>query len=386
MTFWAKREVGRVAGGVGERAGLGDRADERRDASVVAAQLEDLLDDRAVLGLELAHARVGLLAVGALVDLDAQVPCASVGRLACDTAVEAVERDGAGAARQPHAVGHLGDDADARIVVFVAWDEQHALLGTHIHGQGHVHVGEDDEVFQGYEQHRAQAHHSLPSRLPYPYQLQKVYRYSLAARSCRCTKPAYDPLMPRATPLAARNDTPKVGARVRSLRRERGLTIEQLAAATGLTKGFISQLERDRTAPSLSSIARICDALGVRLSHIFEREPAPALVRRNERPKVDSYFPTENHLLSSRDEERFQAIESEVAPGAGAGDELYSLPGEMEFVYVLAGTLEIQVADETHVLEQGDALTYPLSKPHTWRNASDTETLRVLWVSVPNPY
>jgi transcriptional regulator with XRE-family HTH domain len=177
-----------------------------------------------------------------------------------------------------------------------------------------------------------------------------------------------------------------VGARVRSLRRERGLTIEQLAAATGLTKGFISQLERDRTAPSLSSIARICDALGVRLSHIFEREPAPALIRRNERSPVDTYFPTENHLLSSRDEERFQAIESVVAPGAGAGDELYSLPGEMEFVYVLAGTIELQVADETHVLEEGDALTYPLSKPHTWRNASDSEELRVLWVSVPNPY
>ena len=53
---------------------------------------------------------------------------------------------------------------------------------------------------------------------------------------------------------------------------------------------------------------------------------------------------------------------------------------------MLEGTLEIQVADEKHVLEQGDALTYPLSKPHTWRNASDTDTLRVLWVSVPNPY
>ncbi|MBA2293713.1 MAG: helix-turn-helix transcriptional regulator, partial [Actinobacteria bacterium] len=168
--------------------------------------------------------------------------------------------------------------------------------------------------------------------------------------------------MPRATPLAARNDTPKVGARVRSLRRERGLTIEQLAAATALTKGFISQLERDRTAPSLSSIARICDALGVRLSHIFEREPDHALVRRNERVPVETAFSTGSHLLSSRDEERFQAIESEVAPGAGAGDDLYSLPGEMEFVYVLEGALEIQVAEETHVLEQGDALTYPLSK------------------------
>jgi transcriptional regulator with XRE-family HTH domain len=192
--------------------------------------------------------------------------------------------------------------------------------------------------------------------------------------------------VPRATPLAARNDTPRVGARVRSLRRERGLTIEQLAAATGLTKGFISQLERDRTAPSLSSIARICDALGVRLSHIFEVEPAPALVRRHERTRADYRFPSENHLLSSRDEERFQAIESEIAPGAGAGDELSSLPGEMEFVYVLEGSLEMQVGDETHVLEQGDAFTYPLSKPHTWRNASDTRPLRVLWIAVPNPY
>ncbi len=192
--------------------------------------------------------------------------------------------------------------------------------------------------------------------------------------------------MPRATPLAARSDAPKVGARVRSLRRERGLTIEQLAAATGLTKGFISQLERDRTAPSLSSIARICDALGVRLSHIFERDPAPALVRRHERPQIDSHFATDNHLLSSRDEERFQAIESEVAPGAGAGEELSSLPGEVEFVYVLEGSLELRVSDETHRLEAGDAITYRLSKPHTWRNASPTEPLRVLWVSVPNPY
>ena len=67
-------EVGRVADGVGERARLGDRADEGRDPAVVAAQLEDLLDDRAVLPLELARAPVGALVVGALLDLDAQPP------------------------------------------------------------------------------------------------------------------------------------------------------------------------------------------------------------------------------------------------------------------------------------------------------------------------
>jgi len=192
--------------------------------------------------------------------------------------------------------------------------------------------------------------------------------------------------VPRATPLATRNESPKVGGRIRSLRRERALTIEQLAVAAGLTKGFISQLERDRTAPSLSSIGRICDALGVRLGTIFDSEPAPALIRKHERPAVDILFPTQNHLLSSRGERRLQAIESEVAPRAGAGDELSSLPGEVEFVYVLTGTLELTVSGETHVLHEGDALTYQLSKPHTWRNPSDSETLRVLWVAVPNPY
>ena len=149
-------EVGRVADGVGERSGLADRADEGRDAAVVAAQLEDLLDDRAVLALELARARVGLVAVRALVDLDAQLSVRVGLGGADDAAVQAAERHRAAAAGQPDAVGHLGDRADARIVVFVAGDEQHALLGPDIHGQGHVHVREDDDVLQGYEQHRAQ--------------------------------------------------------------------------------------------------------------------------------------------------------------------------------------------------------------------------------------
>ena len=144
-------------------------------------------------------------------------------------------------------------------------------------------------------------------------------------------------------------------------------------------------LRKDDNDPGVP-VAKLCDALGVRLSHIFEAEPPPALVRRQERPQVSSRFSTRNDLLSSREEHRFQAIESEIAPGAGAGDELSSLPGEVEFVYVLEGALELRVAEETHVLERGDAITYQLSKPHTWRNASQTEPLRVLWVSVPNPY
>jgi transcriptional regulator with XRE-family HTH domain len=192
--------------------------------------------------------------------------------------------------------------------------------------------------------------------------------------------------MPGGIALVPRNADLRVGARLRSLRRERGLTIEQVAAATGLTKGFISQLERDTTTPSLSSLARICDALGVRMADVFHG-PAPELVRLIRKGERQAVQWNPNHfLLSPPQERRLQAIESHIPPGGNAGDEAYSFPGDIEFVYVMAGTLELRVGDETYRLEPGDVLTYPLREPHTWANPSESETAVVLWVAVPNPY
>jgi transcriptional regulator with XRE-family HTH domain len=173
---------------------------------------------------------------------------------------------------------------------------------------------------------------------------------------------------------------------LRTLRHLRGLTIEQVASATGLTKGFISQLERDMATPSLSSLARICDALGVRLGDVFQ-PPAAADVRLNrkaERTPVE--WNASHYLLTPPSERRLQAIESHLAPGESAGDELYSFPGDVELVYVLKGSLELQVHDETFLLHAGDALTYPLREPHSWRNPSSAKPAHVLWVAAPNPY
>ena len=155
-------QVGGVAGGVGERAGLGDRADEGGDAAVVTAQLEDLLDGRAVLALELADASVGRLSVRPLLDLDEEASLRIARRGAGDSTMEAVQRDSAPAAWQPDAIGDLGDGADLRVLVLVLGHEQHALLVADVDGEGHVHVGEDDDVFQGDEEeaYRVLAHGS----------------------------------------------------------------------------------------------------------------------------------------------------------------------------------------------------------------------------------
>jgi uncharacterized cupin superfamily protein len=94
----------------------------------------------------------------------------------------------------------------------------------------------------------------------------------------------------------------------------------------------------------------------------------------------------EHLLLTPADEMRFHVTESRVAPGGSAGDQLYSLPADVEIVYVAEGALELQVRDTVHRLETGESLTYSPRDPHTWRNPSATEPAVVLWLAVPNPY
>jgi transcriptional regulator with XRE-family HTH domain len=171
-----------------------------------------------------------------------------------------------------------------------------------------------------------------------------------------------------------------LGGRLRALRKERGLTIPQLAAATGLTNGFISQLERDLTSASLSSLARIATALDVRLGHLVDGllagEGQPILTLRGQR----------HVLLSSPEEMRFHVTESRIEAGASAGEELYTLPADVEIVSVVEGALELRVGKERHFLTAGESFTYAPRDPHTWRNPSATEPAVVLWLAVPNPY
>ena len=179
----------------------------------------------------------------------------------------------------------------------------------------------------------------------------------------------------------------RVGARLRARRLELGLTMAEVAMRAGLTAGFISQLERDLTAASLSSLYRICAVLGMRVGSLVDDVPAGRLIRRDEQARRSLALGNAEHLLlSSGDEPRFHVTESYIPPGASAGEELYTLPADVELVYVLRGSLELRVGEETHLLEEGDTLTYSPRDPHTWRNPSQTEEAVVLWTALPNPY
>lgn len=178
----------------------------------------------------------------------------------------------------------------------------------------------------------------------------------------------------------------QLGERLRALRQERELSIAQVAERTGLTKGFLSQLERNLTSVSLSALARICAALGVRFGDVLDEPPMGAVIKRETAIRWTEVGNHEDVVLSPPEEERLNLIESRIPPGVSAGDDVYTFPADVELVYVLAGSLELKVGAEIVAVTAGETFTYSPRDPHAWRNPSETEETVVLWFTVPNPY
>jgi hypothetical protein len=144
-------DVGGVGSRIGERAQLGDRAEERMDALIGIAQLEDLLDDGAVLALELDRLHARQLGVGPFLDLDPETAVGVVRGRTGDRANATRQRDGAAATRQPNPVGHVGQHADACVFTLVLGHEEHLLGAADVDRQRHRHAREDDVVFERYQ-------------------------------------------------------------------------------------------------------------------------------------------------------------------------------------------------------------------------------------------
>jgi transcriptional regulator with XRE-family HTH domain len=178
----------------------------------------------------------------------------------------------------------------------------------------------------------------------------------------------------------------QLGERLRALRQERGLSIAQVAERTALTKGFLSQLERNLTSVSLSALARICSALGVRFGDVLDEPPMGAVIHRESAIRWTEVGNHEDLVLSPPEEQRLNLIESHIPPGVSAGEDVYTFPADVELVYVLAGALELNVGPDAVTVNAGETFTYSPRDPHSWRNASQSEEAVVLWFAVPNPY
>jgi transcriptional regulator with XRE-family HTH domain len=184
------------------------------------------------------------------------------------------------------------------------------------------------------------------------------------------------------TPPAVPDGT-RIGAQLKAARLAARKTIAEVAEQSGLTKGFVSKLERDLANVSVASLIRLCEALDVSPGSLFQASIGE-VVRRDAYPPINfGGSRVQEYLLTPYGEKRMQAILSDIEPGGGSGDEPYSLPADVEFVFVLAGQLQLTVAGEQITLEQGDAYTFPASIQHTFGVPRAAGRARVLWVFSP---
>lgn len=177
----------------------------------------------------------------------------------------------------------------------------------------------------------------------------------------------------------------RIGGRLRAARQARGLTLEKVAAATSLTKGFISRLERDEVSPSVASLVSVCEVLGIRIGELFE-SPQTQVVRAMEGRRINfGGSKVQEYLLTPGTQSHLQVIHSTIEPGGNGGQELYTLDCEIEFAYVVRGELVVTLSGESVHLGAGDAFTFPGREPHTWANGSRAERCEVLWALAPAP-
>ncbi len=171
----------------------------------------------------------------------------------------------------------------------------------------------------------------------------------------------------------------KYGGRIRALRRQKGLTLEQLSRASGLSTPFLSEVERDLASPAVTSLANIARALGTSMSYFVDTGGEGASFRR-----ADSVIFFElvagqarfGRLAGHSDGRQLEPMLVRIPPGTAWPK--FGHAGE-EFVYVISGELTVTLGEERQVLKAGASGHHPSTVDHDWVNEGETETV-VIWV------
>jgi len=173
-----------------------------------------------------------------------------------------------------------------------------------------------------------------------------------------------------------------VGLQVRALRAKRGLTLAELAEATGLSASMLSTVERGRTAPSLGTLHRLAAGLGVRVATLLAApvEEGSPVVRLADQIVDQTPGGVVRRLAVFRPEQDVEVYVDEYPPAASHATRPSQHPGQ-EHGVVLEGALEVELVDDVHVVEAGDAISYEAKQAHLIRNASPGVT-RAVWVNV----
>lgn len=174
-----------------------------------------------------------------------------------------------------------------------------------------------------------------------------------------------------------------IGEKIKRYRQKLGLTQEELAARTELSKGFISQLERDLTSPSIATLTDILEALGTNLSEFFTEARPEKIVFTSE----DMFEKEETEagyvvrwLVPNAQKNCLEPIMITLEPGGSTYEE-NPHEGE-EFGFVLHGSVVLHIGEEKYRVRKGDSFCFKSASVHWIQNTGKTGA-RLIWVATP---
>lgn len=179
---------------------------------------------------------------------------------------------------------------------------------------------------------------------------------------------------------------PCVGEVIQQLRKERGMTLETLSRASGVSKSMLSQIERDKANPTIAVAWRLANALGLRLEQLLGagQPSAPAPIKVTGKHEIPTLAGDDNHyvlkILGPMDlAGKFEWYELALQPGGALISEPHD-PGTREHFTMLEGTVDIEVDQMVQKVKPGETARYPADHPHAIRNAGKSVAHGILIV------
>jgi transcriptional regulator with XRE-family HTH domain len=164
----------------------------------------------------------------------------------------------------------------------------------------------------------------------------------------------------------------KIGTRIRELRSDKGLTLDALAERADVSRAMLSRIERGESSPTAQLMNKVCGGLGITLSILFAETDTPKspLSRHGSQPTwrdpATRYLRRE--VSPSARSSSIDIVEVEFPPGRSVTFDSMRMPNVEQQVWVLDGTLEMDVGGETHRLGKGDCLAVHLGQRLVYRN------------------
>ncbi|MCM3595354.1 XRE family transcriptional regulator [Metabacillus idriensis] len=177
----------------------------------------------------------------------------------------------------------------------------------------------------------------------------------------------------------------QIGINLKNVRKMRQYSLDQLSAVTGVSKGMLAQIEKGQSSPTVNTLWKIANGLGVSFSSLVEEEQTSvAVVRRadktavqdlNELYNVFSYFPYDQH-------KKFEIFLLELLPGCKHVSEQH-LSGVEEYLFVSEGEMSVSIGEVHYELKKGDSIKFTANREHVYENKADVAANCFLLIYYP---